>query len=206
MALAPTCVSVNPSVSCRVKIPPTAPANVTSRPSRIQVAPSETTISQCHELHGIRSNRAGIYDSILSPFAMLPVFRANKRATQKCDFGLPKRCSHGPVGRPDVQTALRSTGHRPVATTTFVKSLIDHFDRIAFVQHAFYHDRTLNTGHALVSLRYFLQYFWRFLASIGIKCDHHAACIAFQDPDDDFRPDLQRSTDKFIFGESATGS
>jgi len=75
-------VSVNPSVSWRVKIPPTAPANVTSKPSRIHVAPSETTMSQCHELHGIRSKRAGTYDSIVSPSTMLPVFRAKKRATQ----------------------------------------------------------------------------------------------------------------------------
>jgi hypothetical protein len=78
-------VSVNPSVSWRVKIPPTAPANVTSKPSRIHVAPSETTISQCHELHGIRSKRAGTYDSIVSPSAILPVFRAKKRATQNAN-------------------------------------------------------------------------------------------------------------------------
>src|SRR5207237_10763162 len=60
-----------PSVSRRVRIPPNEPASVTSRPSRIQVAPSETTISQCHRLHGIRSSRAGTYDSIVSPSAML---------------------------------------------------------------------------------------------------------------------------------------
>ncbi len=64
-------------------------------------------------------------------------------------------------------------------------TLVQHFDRIAFVQDAFYHDRTVNAGHALVSLRYFLQYLWRFLSSVGIECDYHAACIAFQDPDDD---------------------
>jgi hypothetical protein len=39
-------------------------------------------MSQCHELHGIRSRRAGTYDSIVSLSAMLPVFRAKKRATQ----------------------------------------------------------------------------------------------------------------------------
>ena len=102
MALAPTSVSVNPSVSCRVKIPPTAPANVTSKPSRIHVAPSETTISQCHELHGIRSKRAGTYDSIVSPSAILPVFRAKKRATQNANQEIAR-----------VATALPATPKRP---------------------------------------------------------------------------------------------
>src|SRR5439155_23825976 len=83
--------------------------------------------------------------------------------------------------------------------------LIQQFYRIAFVHHAFHHDRTVNARHTFVSLRYFLEYLWRFLGSIWIECDHHAACVAFQDPDDDFRPDPQRSTDKIIFGESATG-
>jgi len=47
------------------------------------MAPKETTISQCHELHGNLSNRAGTYDSIVSPFAIVQVFRAKKRAAQK---------------------------------------------------------------------------------------------------------------------------
>jgi len=34
--------------------------------------------------------------------------------------------------------------------------LVQHFDRIAFMQHAFDHHRTINTRHAFVSLRYFL--------------------------------------------------
>jgi hypothetical protein len=42
-------------------------------------------MSQCHELHGIRSKRAGTYDSIVSPSAILPVFRAKKRATQNAN-------------------------------------------------------------------------------------------------------------------------
>jgi hypothetical protein len=42
-------------------------------------------MSQCHELHGIRSKRAGTYDSIVSPSAMLPVFRAKKRAAQNAN-------------------------------------------------------------------------------------------------------------------------
>ncbi len=29
---------------------------------------------------------------------------------------------------------------------------VQHFDRIAFVQHAFYHDRTVNACHALMCL------------------------------------------------------
>src|SRR5262249_30979299 len=57
-------------------------ANVTSKPSSIQVAPRETTISHCHELHGNRSSRAGTYDSIFLPFAIVAVFRAKKRETQ----------------------------------------------------------------------------------------------------------------------------
>src|SRR3954468_15988337 len=48
-------------------MPPREPARVTSRPSSIHVAPSAETISQCHRLHGIRSSRAGTYDSIHSP-------------------------------------------------------------------------------------------------------------------------------------------
>src|SRR5215471_3900905 len=48
-------------------MPPSAPASVTSRPSRIQVAPRATTISQCHRLHGNPSSREGTYDSIISP-------------------------------------------------------------------------------------------------------------------------------------------
>jgi hypothetical protein len=69
-------------MSARVKIPLSAAANVTSRPSRIHVAASETTISQCHELQGIRSSRAGTQDSMASPVAMRQSFRAKKRATQ----------------------------------------------------------------------------------------------------------------------------
>ena len=34
--------------------------------------------------------------------------------------------------------------------------LVQYFYRIAFVQHAFYNDRTINAGHPVVSLRYFL--------------------------------------------------
>jgi hypothetical protein len=34
--------------------------------------------------------------------------------------------------------------------------LVQEFYRIAFVQHAFDHHRTVNTGHAFVSLRYLL--------------------------------------------------
>ena len=49
------------------KTPATEPASVTSRPSRIQVAPSETTISQCQRLQGNRSSRAGTCDSIHWP-------------------------------------------------------------------------------------------------------------------------------------------
>jgi len=45
------------------------------------VAPSATTIRQCHRLHGSLSNRAGTYDSIVSSFAIVAVFRAKKRAT-----------------------------------------------------------------------------------------------------------------------------
>ena len=48
----------------------------------------------------------------------------------------------------------RSTGHRPVATT-FVKSLVYQFYRIAFVHHAFDQDCTINARHTIVSLRYF---------------------------------------------------
>ena len=69
--------------------------------------------------------------------------------------------------------------------------LIQQFDRIAFVKHALHHDRAVNTGHALVSLRYFLQYRWVFLCRIGIECDHHAARIALQNRDHDFRSDPQ---------------
>ena len=65
-------------------------------------------------------------------------------------------------------------------------TLVQHFDRIALVQHAFYHDRTVNTGHALVSLRYFFQYCGSFFAGFGIECNHHAARVAFQNRDDDF--------------------
>jgi hypothetical protein len=43
-------------------------------------------MSQCHELHGNLSNRAGTYDSMVSPFAIVPVFRAKERGTQKRDF------------------------------------------------------------------------------------------------------------------------
>ncbi len=35
-------------------------------------------------------------------------------------------------------------------------ALFQHFYRIAFVQHAFHQHGTVNTGHAIVSLRYFL--------------------------------------------------
>src|SRR5207248_11471010 len=44
-------------------MPPSAPARVTSSPSRIHVAPKAITISQCHGLHGNRSSLAGIYVS-----------------------------------------------------------------------------------------------------------------------------------------------
>ena len=35
-------------------------------------------------------------------------------------------------------------------------ALLKHFHRIAFVQYAIYHDRTVNARHTIVRLRYFL--------------------------------------------------
>src|SRR5205814_10177743 len=88
LALAPTSVSVSASVSLRVKIPPSEPASVTSSPSRIHVAPSETTISQCHRLHGIRSSRAGTYDSIVSPSDISRFHVAQRNRPRKIKDGL----------------------------------------------------------------------------------------------------------------------
>src|SRR5947207_15868586 len=51
-------------------MPASEPASVTSRPSRIHVAPSEMTISQCQRLNGSRSSRAGTCDSIHWPAAI----------------------------------------------------------------------------------------------------------------------------------------
>ena len=79
----------------------------------------------------------------------------------------------------------------PSGRSKFVKSLIQQFDRIAFVQHAFHEDCTVNTRHAVVSLRYFLQYCRCFFAGIGIERDHHAARIALQNRDDYFRSNPQ---------------
>ncbi len=62
-------------------------------PSRIHVAPSETTISQCHRLHGSPSNRAGTYDSMVSPFAIVAVL--SRKKTREAKFAFKFRCSHG---------------------------------------------------------------------------------------------------------------
>ena len=35
-------------------------------------------------------------------------------------------------------------------------ALVQHFHRIAFVQHALHHHRAVDTGHAIVSLGHFL--------------------------------------------------
>jgi len=63
-------------------------------------------------------------------------------------------------------------------------ALIQQFDRIALVQHAFYHHGTVNTRHTIVSLRYLLQYRRGFFSGVGIERDHHATSIALQNPDD----------------------
>src|SRR5690349_12512596 len=73
---------------------------------------------------------------------------------------------------------------------------------IALVQHAFYQDRTVNAGHALMSLRYVLQYRWSLFAGVGIERDHHAARIALQNRYDHLRSNSQGSTDKLILGEA----
>src|SRR2546430_8962676 len=48
-------------------------------------------------------------------------------------------------------------------------ALLQHFHRIPVVQHALHHYRTINTGHAIVRLSYFLQYRRRFFSGIGIE-------------------------------------
>src|SRR5207237_5984886 len=77
-------------------------------------------------------------------------------------------------------------------------ALLEHFYRIAFVQQAFDQNRAVNAGHALVSLRYFLQYRRRFFSRFGIECDHHAARIALQNCDNYIRSDPYRSSYKVV--------
>ena len=48
------------------------------------------------------------------------------------------------------------TPHRDMATN--LSGMIEQFDWIAFVQHAFDDDCTVHSGGALVSLSYFFQY------------------------------------------------
>src|SRR5205823_157707 len=84
-------------------------------------------------------------------------------------------------------------------------ALLQHFHRIPVVQHALHHYRTINTGHAIVRLSYFLQYRRRFFSGIGIERDHHAAGIALQNRDDHLRADPQGSADEFILGEASGG-
>src|SRR4029077_12974504 len=56
----------------RSSTPPTAPASVTSSPSRTQVIPSAITTNQCHRLHGNRSRRAGMSLSTSAGLAIVP--------------------------------------------------------------------------------------------------------------------------------------
>src|SRR5207302_6075941 len=121
----------------------------------------------------------------MSPSTIVAVL--SRKETREAKFAFKFRCSYGPVA---VRTSVSSKLRRP--TGAWLQDLSDGFQqfyRIAFVQHAFYHDRTVNTGHALVSLRHFLQYRRRFLSSIGIESDHDAARIAFQYRHHHLRPD-----------------
>src|SRR5437762_13858098 len=79
-----------------------------------------------------------------------------------------------------------------------------YFYWIAFVQHAFDQNRAVNARHALVSLRYFLQYRRHFFSGIGVERDHHAAWIALENRDDHLRPDPQRLTHERILAEAFT--
>src|SRR5439155_27045113 len=123
-----TRAAVRLSVSGLVRIPPSAPARVTSIPSRIHVAPSDATISQCQELHGSLSNRAGTYDSIVSPFGIGQSFRANKPVTQNVIVAGPSRSG----GFPAAADALKNA-----ASCRNRGTLPQQLDDVAFVQHAF---------------------------------------------------------------------
>src|SRR5436190_6700639 len=68
-------------------MPASDPTRVTSKPSRIQVAPSAMTISQCHRLHGMRSSRAGTYDSIHSPGILVKAPSSKLQAPEKFQTG-----------------------------------------------------------------------------------------------------------------------
>src|SRR5436305_15050245 len=68
-------------------MPASDPARVTSKPSRIQVAPRAMTISQCHRLHGMRSSRAGTYDSIHSPGILVKAPSSKLQAPEKFQTG-----------------------------------------------------------------------------------------------------------------------
>jgi hypothetical protein len=85
------------------------------------------------------------------------------------------------------------------------ESLIHHFYRITFVHHAFHQDCTIDAGHTIVSLRYFLQYRRCLFSGVRIERDYHTARIPFQNRDDHLRPDLYGSTDKVVFGEAVGG-
>src|SRR5438132_379593 len=91
---------------------------------------------------------------MIRSFRRLPLwqcFRANKRRTQNSLLSFA-----GATALCAVRTSANSKLRRP--TEAWLQDLSDGFQqfyRIAFVQHAFDYDRTVNARHSIVSLRYF---------------------------------------------------
>ena len=80
--------------------------------------------------------------------------------------------------------------------------LIEQLDRVSLGNHAFCENRGIDASHPLVGLRDRFQDRRRFLGGVGIERDHHAACVARENLNDNFGPDAQRLADKLVLGEA----
>src|SRR6185437_11010685 len=113
----PTLALVRLRVGLSFSAPATAPASVTSRPSRIQVMPSATTTSVWNRPHGSRSRRAGMVVFTSGPKFLL--ITALSATTPKADIRQPVKLAAKRSVNVSSEAILTPIGTPPNASRSY---------------------------------------------------------------------------------------